>query len=275
MHRSHCTETGGADPRDRPGTSEPAREVRIPCHGVELDADYLPSCEGRGVVVFAHGSASGRQSPRNRLVASVLAAEGFGALLLDLLEPREARIDGATGAFRFDLPLLTRRLVAATDWLVRQPDALDHSVGYFGASTGGAVAMRAAVLRPALVDALVLRGARTDLADAEAPAVGSPTLLLVGGEDPDVRRFNEETYRRLRCEKELVVVPGATHLFEEPGALEEVADRAAVWFARHLVPVERKARTAPGAGSSTARDPHHIAGRLPSPHASRRSTSLA
>jgi putative phosphoribosyl transferase len=213
-----------------------SQAVRIPIGKFELDADQVLPRAGRGIVLFAHGSGSGRRSPRNRLVASHLHDRGFGTLLLDLLTGAEASVDEVTAAYRFNIPLLQDRLLAATDWVTGRPESKGLPIGYFGASTGGAVAMIAAAERPEVVGAIVLRGARTDLGDGAAPSIRCPTLVLVGGNDPPIRQVNAETMRRLRCEKELVVIPGASHLFEEAGALEAVADQTTGWFDRYLRP---------------------------------------
>lgn len=218
-------------PRDLDRTERP---VRIPAGKVQLDADLVSPRPGKGLVIFAHGSGSGRHSPRNREVAHLLHSRGLGTLLLDLLAEREARTDELTAEYRFNIPLLTERLLAATDWLVAQPETEGLPVGYFGASTGGAVAMIAAARRSGVVSALVLRGARSDLGDAAAAAIRCPTLILVGGYDESIREANARTMQLLRCEKELTVIPRATHLFEEPGALEAVALRTTEWFDRHL-----------------------------------------
>lgn len=210
------------------------RAVRIPAGSVQLDADITPARPGKGTVIFAHGSGSGRRSPRNRQVAAVLNTRGVGTLLLDLLAEPEARIDERTAEYRFNISLLTERLLAATDWFMALPETAGARLGYFGASTGGSVAMLAAARRVGVVSALVLRGARSDLGDAEAGGIRCPTLILVGGDDDVIRRANEQTMRLLRCPKELAVIPGASHLFEEPGALEQVAERATDWFDRHL-----------------------------------------
>jgi putative phosphoribosyl transferase len=210
------------------------RSVRIRIGDDVLEADLHPPGSSWGTVIFAHGSGSGRSSPRNRHVAEVLEGSGVGALLLDLLTPSEEETDLQTTEYRFNIPLLTERLVAATDWLVAQPWGKGRPVGFFGASTGGAVAMAAAVQRAPHVAALVLRGARTDLAAADAGKIHCPTLILVGENDPVIRAINEETMRHLRCAKKLVVVPGATHLFEEPGTLDAVAAESRSWFDHHL-----------------------------------------
>ncbi len=210
------------------------REVRIPFGAHELDADLVVGPPGRGIVVFAHGSGSGRKSPRNREVARRLQTAELGTLLLDLLTASEARTDERTAQYRFDIPRLTERLLVATDWLGHQPETGTRPLGFFGASTGGAVAMRAAVERADRVDAIVLRGARSDLGDPVAERIRCPTLILVGEEDPEVRKLNQQTMRLLRCPKKLTVIPGASHLFEEEGALEAVAVETSAWFVRHL-----------------------------------------
>lgn len=215
------------------GRPEP---VRIPVGPVELDADLVPPAPGRGIVLFAHGSGSGRKSPRNREVAERLQKRGLGTLLLDLLAPAEVPVDELTREYRFNVALLSERLLAATDWVTDRSAGKHPPIGYFGASTGGAVAMIAAAQRARVVGAIVLRGARTDLADPFAPEVRCPTLVLVGGDDTQVLQLNERSLQLLRCEKKLVVVPGASHLFEEPGALEQVAEHTVEWFGRHLRP---------------------------------------
>lgn len=212
------------------------RGVRVRTEEVELDADFTPPAPRSGTVIFAHGSGSGRRSPRNRQVARALNDRGLGTLLLDLLTEAEARADEATAEYRFDIPLLTRRLLSATDWLLEEPQAARSPVGYFGASTGGAVAMRAAARLPHVIRAIVLRGARSDLGDEVASQIRCATLIVVGGLDPGIRVLNEHTMQRLSCPKSLVVVPGASHLFEEKGTLEAVAKLAGDWFARYLVP---------------------------------------
>jgi putative phosphoribosyl transferase len=184
-----------------------------------------------GLVLFAHGSGSSRHSPRNNYVAGVLRKAGVGTLLMDLLTPEEDR----DYAQRFDIGLLTQRLLAAARWVGKQESALNLSLGFFGASTGAAAALETAALLGQGAKAVVSRGGRPDLASREALAtVAAPTLLLVGGLDDGVIDLNRQAYDQLRCEKELVIIPGATHLFEEPGTLEEVARQAASWFARHL-----------------------------------------
>ncbi|WP_042424108.1 dienelactone hydrolase family protein [Streptacidiphilus anmyonensis] len=189
----------------------------------------LPSSPA-SVVLFAHGSGSSRFSPRNRAVAATLRQAGLGTLLLDLLTVTEERIDDATGRLRFDIPLLARRLVAAIDWLGAEPDTAGAPVGLFGASTGAAAALRAAAERPARVHAVVSRGGRPDLAGDALPQVRAPVLLLVGGRDEQVLDLNRDAARRMVAPCRLAVVPGATHLFTEPGTLEQVAAAARDWF---------------------------------------------
>ena len=184
-----------------------------------------------GLVLFAHGSGSSRLSPRNNYVAGVLRQAGIGTLLMDLLTTAEDR----DYERRFDIALLTQRLLDAARWVVSQPATCELPLGFFGASTGAAAALEAAAMLGPDAKAVVSRGGRPDLASREAlSTVTAPTLLLVGGLDDVVIELNQQAYARLRCEKELVIVPGATHLFEEPGTLEKVAHQAAAWFAKHL-----------------------------------------
>jgi putative phosphoribosyl transferase len=220
--------------RARQGGGE--RAVRIPVGPVELQGNLDVPEDAKGVVLFAHGSGSGRHSPRNRYVARALKERGLATLLIDLLTADEEEVDLRTGRLRFDIGLLALRLAGATDWLRREPDTRDLRIGYFGASTGAGAALVAAAERPQEVGAVVSRGGRPDLAGDALPLVEAPTLLIVGGDDERVLRMNEEAFARLRVEKRLEVIPGAGHLFEEPGALEEVARLAAGWFTRHLSP---------------------------------------
>jgi putative phosphoribosyl transferase len=189
----------------------------------------LPT-SARAVVAFAHGSGSGRFSPRNRYVAEVLQKAGLATLLMDLLEEQEA--DDREKVF--DIELLAERLASTADWLSQQPDTRRLRLGYFGASTGAGAALVAAARRPEAVGAIVSRGGRPDLASDYLAAVQAPTLLIVGGNDDVVLEMNEQAFGQLRCQKELQVVPGATHLFPEPGALEEVSRLATQWFVQHL-----------------------------------------
>jgi putative phosphoribosyl transferase len=185
----------------------------------------------KGMVLFAHGSGSGRSSPRNQLVARTLQTAGFGTLLIDLLDEQESSHVGKV----FDIDLLTDRYQAAVNWLGRDPETRGLRLGYFGASTGTAAVLVAAARRPEDVGAIVSRGGRPDLARHELPQVTAPTLLIVGGADLDVLELNRQALALLRCPKQLAVVPGATHLFPEPGTLEEVARLTTQWFQRHLV----------------------------------------
>jgi len=210
------------------------RPVRIPAGGVVLDADLAVPAAARGVVVFAHGSGSSRFSPRNRHVARLLNEAGLATLLADLLTPHEEKVDDRTRHLRFDIGLLGERLVGATDWLKSEPATAALPVGMFGASTGAGAALVAAAQRPEAVAAVVSRGGRPDLAGDALPAVRAPTLLIVGGHDVPVIRMNEEALARLRSEKRLAIVPGATHLFEEPGTLDAAAGLARDWFLRYL-----------------------------------------
>jgi putative phosphoribosyl transferase len=209
--------------------------VRIPTGRVTLEGNLGLPVDATGVVLFAHGSGSGRHSPRNRYVAERLRAAGLGTLLIDLLTEDEEQIDDRTAHLRFDIGLLADRLVGAIDWLDRDPQTAGRPVGLFGASTGGGAALVAAAQRPERVAAVVSRGGRPDLAGDHLAIVRSPTLLVVGGHDDVVITLNKQALVRLGSPvKELVIVPGAGHLFEEPGKLEDVARLAADWFARHL-----------------------------------------
>jgi putative phosphoribosyl transferase len=188
-----------------------------------------------GVVLFAHGSGSSRHSPRNRYVAEILQAAGLGTLLMDLLTQDEEAIDQYTRQHRFDIELLAARLSGAMDWLMAQPATRELAIGLFGASTGAAAALRAAAARPDLVRAVVSRGGRPDLAGEALPQVRAPTLLIVGANDTPVIPLNEAARQQLHAPTELVLVPGATHLFEEPGTLAAASELARDWFARYLV----------------------------------------
>jgi putative phosphoribosyl transferase len=214
------------------------RLIRIPAGSVALEGDLSVPTEARGVVLFAHGSGSSRHSPRNRYVARLLNNANLATLLFDLLTPAEEAVDRRTAHLRFDVQLLATRLLDATDCVLRQPDTRHLPVGYFGASTGAAAALIAAAERPDAVKAVVSRGGRPDLAGPALPRVRAATLLIVGGEDFTVIELNREAFERLRCEKRLVIIPGATHLFEEPGALDEVARLAREWLERYLTPAE-------------------------------------
>jgi len=209
-------------------------EVRIPCGTATLAGTLAIPPEASGIVVFAHGSGSSRHSPRNQFVARVIRESGNGVLLFDLLTADEEIEDNFTRRLRFDIELLARRLVEVTRWLVAQPAVRGLGIGYFGSSTGGGAALVAAAELGRRIDAVVSRGGRPDLAGVALPRVQSPTLLIVGGYDHKVIRLNQEALAELLCEKELKIVSGATHLFEEPGALETVAQLAADWFRRHF-----------------------------------------
>jgi len=211
-----------------------AAEVRIPCGTVTLEGALAVPPGANGIVVFAHGSGSSRHSPRNQFVARIIRESGNGTLLFDLLTAEEETEDNVTRSLRFDIALLANRLAEVTRWLVAQPAALDLGIGYFGSSTGGGAALVAAAEVGRRIDAVVSRGGRPDLAGGALPRVESPTLLIVGEYDDTVIRLNKEALAELRCEKELKIVPGATHLFEELGALEAVARLAADWFRQHF-----------------------------------------
>lgn len=219
---------------DREVSQKEEYPVQVSAGNVTLEGNLCLPEGSRGVVAFAHGSGSSRHSPRNRYVAQFLSDAGLATLLFDLLTAEEETEDIQTGRLRFDINLLTQRLVAATDWLKENTETRELSVGYFGASTGAAAALVAAAERPDIVAAVVSRGGRPDLAKQALPRVKAPTLLIVGGHDFPVIEMNQEALAKLNVEKELVIVPGATHLFEEPGALEEVARLAANWFSSHL-----------------------------------------
>ena len=213
---------------------ETDRPVRLPGDGVTLEGDLTLPPVPRGVVLFAHGSGSSRHSPRNRYVARVLREAGLGTLLIDLLTREEEQSEARTGHLRFDIPLLARRLDTALEWLRNDEETRALPVGLFGASTGGGAALVAAAARPEAVRAVVSRGGRPDLAGPALALVRAPTLLIVGERDHPVIAMNRDALAQLQSEKRLEIVPGATHLFEEPGTLEQVARLAAGWFARYL-----------------------------------------
>lgn len=210
-------------------------EVAIPAGNVTLQATFTRPDSAQGVVVFAHGSGSGRHSPRNRYVAEALNAAGLATVLADLLTEAEEQVDLRTRHLRFDIGLLADRVTAIVDWLGATPETKALAVGLFGASTGAAAAIVSAAERPDVVHAVVSRGGRPDLAGGALPHVKAPTLLIVGGRDEVVLGLNRDAYEVLQCEKHLDVVSGATHLFEEHGALERVAELASAWFAEHLL----------------------------------------
>jgi dienelactone hydrolase len=204
--------------------------VHIPANGIYLEGALVIPPQARGIVLFAHGSGSSRHSPRNNFVAQVLHTAGMGTLLIDLL----TREEDSVYENRFDIELLTWRLERATQWLVDQPQSASLTIGYFGASTGAAAALQAAATFGSSIGAVVSRGGRPDLAMAALDRVESPTLLIVGGLDDVVIELNRKAFRKLKAKKHLAIVPGATHLFEEPGTLQEVARLAAEWFRTHL-----------------------------------------
>ena len=210
------------------------RLVRVPAGAVLLEGNLSRPERSSGIVLFAHGSGSGRHSPRNRAVAKALNAGDLATLLFDLLTPQEEAVDSATGRLRFDINLLADRLVAVADWLTEGPEARGLPLGLFGASTGAAAALTAAARRPQVVRSVVSRGGRPDLAGPALARVLAPTLLIVGERDASVLPLNREAQKRLRGKSALEIVPQATHLFEEPGALEKVAALARDWFLRHL-----------------------------------------
>jgi dienelactone hydrolase len=220
---------------------EQEKHVRIPAADVALSGDLVVPDDARGVVLFAHGSGSSRLSPRNRHVAAMLRQGGLATLLMDLLTREEENADARTAHLRFDIPFLAGRLVAATDWLRATTEVRGLPLGYFGASTGAAAALVAAVERPETVRAIVSRGGRPDLAGAALPRVQAPTLLIVGGDDEPVVEMNRAALARLKAEASLHIVPGATHLFEEPGTLDEVARLARGWFERWVTRAGRPA----------------------------------
>ena len=218
------------------------RAVLIPAGEVTLEGNLGLPVGAAGVVLFAHGSGSGRHSPRNRYVATALQHAGLATLLIDLLTVDEETAEAVTRHLRFDIGLLARRLVAATDWLVAQPETRDLRIGYFGASTGAGAALVAATDRPDLVGAIVSRGGRPDLAGPALRSVRAPTLLIVGGYDDVVIELNRQALANLGSApaRDLMIVPAAGHLFEEPGKLEEVARLATAWFTRYLGTEDRQ-----------------------------------
>ncbi|WP_040790571.1 dienelactone hydrolase family protein [Nocardia paucivorans] len=209
-------------------------DVRIPMDGFHLEARLCSPSRAGGLVVFAHGSGSGRHSPRNRHVAAVLHRAGLGSVLLDLLTPEEERHDLRTRELRFDIPLLADRLTGTVDWLTERPTTARSLLGLFGASTGAAAALVAAAERPTAIRAVVSRGGRPDLAGDALTRVRAPTLLIVGGHDETVLELNRQALRRMPVAPTLEIVPDAGHLFEEPGALDRVARLATDWFLDHI-----------------------------------------
>jgi pimeloyl-ACP methyl ester carboxylesterase len=214
--------------------NERRNEVQIPSGRATISANLEVPEGARGIVLFAHGSGSGRFSPRNTYVARLLNRQKIATLLIDLLTTEEESVDEYTGQFRFNIDLLAERLVDSTNWIKRSSEVHDLTIGYFGASTGAAAALIAAAKLPDDIRAVVSRGGRPDLAEEYLPKVKAPTLLIVGGDDREVLELNRQAYAQLRSEKKVEVVPGATHLFEEPGKLEQVAELAIAWFNRYL-----------------------------------------
>jgi dienelactone hydrolase len=210
------------------------RSVHIPAERVTLDGDLTIPPDARGLILFAHGSGSSRHSPRNKHVARVLQDADLATLLFDLLTRDEERVDERTLELRFDISFLATRLAHASNWAAKEARVSDFKIGFFGASTGAAAALVAAAERPQYVAAVVSRGGRPDLAGAYLRSVQAPTLLIVGSEDDVVLDLNNQAMAQLRCETTLEIIPGATHLFEEPGALDEVARLARDWFIRHF-----------------------------------------
>ncbi len=228
-----------------------AAAVRMPAAGVFIDGDLRIPERAAGLVVFAHGSGSSRFSHRNRQVRESLEARGFATLLLDLLTSQEEAVDVRTREFRFDIERLGHRVVAAVDWVDTHPEIRGLPLCCFGASTGAAAALIAAAERPDRVQAVVSRGGRPDLAGDALPLVRAPTLLIVGGDDEPVIELNREAMQRMTAVTQLAIVPGATHLFEEPGALEEVCHLAAAWCAQYLLTADDRHAPAPGPSRKT------------------------
>jgi putative phosphoribosyl transferase len=210
------------------------RPVRVKAGAVELEGSLCLPENAPGIVIFAHGSGSSRLSPRNQYVARELRTAGLGTLLFDLLTKKEEETDLFTAELRFDIGLLADRLIGATDWLTGDRGAEKCNIGYFGASTGAAAALTAAAERPDVIKAVVSRGGRPDLAGEALPRVKAPTLLIVGGNDTPVIAMNRDAMRYLKVETKLEIIPRATHLFEETGALEKVAHLASDWFGKYL-----------------------------------------
>ena len=211
-----------------------AKSVHLNADGADLTADWIMPPNPLGIVLFAHGSGSSRHSSRNKAVARQLVERGIGTFLLDLLTLGEEQIDAVTRHLRFNIPFLGKRLVEATRWISDQYEARGLSLGYFGASTGSAAALVAAAGMKHSISAVVSRGGRPDLAGRALSLVTAPTLLLVGGNDTEVEQLNRQAMTQMRCKKKLVIIPGATHLFEEPGTLDQVAVDASDWFADHF-----------------------------------------
>ena len=234
--RERWGDSDGGVPLDMTqGWSNKTYTVTVPVEeGITVEGNLNFPDNARSVVLFAHGSGSSRFSPRNQLVARQLESARLATLLIDLLTAHEEEEDRYTGHLRFDIQLLSRRVVAATDWLLSQPATQNLKIGYFGASTGAAAAVVAAAERPLAVGAVVSRGGRPDLAGSALLEVRAPTLLIVGSKDTQVIELNRKAFSLLKTEKRLEIIPGASHLFEEPGTLEKVAELAREWFTRYL-----------------------------------------
>ncbi len=218
--------------------------VRVPVSRRELEGELAVPAGARGIVLFAHGSGSSRFSPRNRRVAAHLQQGGLGTLLVDLLTQDEEEVDLRTAHLRFDIPMLADRLAQISDWLGADERTAGLRIGCFGASTGGGAALVAAAVRPEAIRAVVSRGGRPDLAGDALGQVRAPTLLIVGANDREVIRMNREAFEKMNCERRLEIIPGASHLFEEPGALDKVAALARDWFQLHLTGATSPARPA-------------------------------
>lgn len=227
----------------RHGYYTEVRSVLVSTDSIKLHGDLTIPKNAEGIVLFAHGSGSSRHSPRNKYVAEVLQKAGLATLLIDLLTGEEEKVDDYTAQLRFDIVLLAKRLAGATNWVIKNPNTKNLNIGYFGASTGAAAALVASVDCPDVINAIVSRGGRPDLAGSILPCVKSPTLLIVGGNDSPVIEMNEEALNQLKTEKKLVIVPDATHLFEEPGTLEQVARLAAGWFVTHLAKTKNQTKS--------------------------------
>ncbi len=211
-----------------------SKEILIRINGKSIFGNLKIPEKAEGLIIFAHGSGSSRFSTRNNYVAGILNKNNLGTLLFDLLTAEEEKIDNYTAEYRFNIELLAKRLIDVTDWLIKEPSLKNLKLGYFGASTGAAAALAAAAKRPDIIYAVVSRGGRPDLAMESLHGVKAPTLLIVGGEDFEVIELNRTAYENISAKKKLEIIPGATHLFEEPGALEEVSRLSAEWFTRYL-----------------------------------------
>ena len=211
-----------------------SKEILIRINSKSIYGNLEIPPKAKGLVIFAHGSGSSRFSTRNKYVAGILNKNNLGTLLFDLLTAEEEKIDNYTAEYRFNIELLAKRLIDVTDWLIKEPSLKSLKLGYFGASTGAAAALAAAAKRPNIIYAVVSRGGRPDLAIESLPGIKAPTLLIVGEEDFEVIELNRTAYENIPAKKKLEIIPGATHLFEEPGALEEVSRLTAEWFTRYL-----------------------------------------